>query len=60
MGSCSGIVGWATLLQTRNAAGSISDGRWIYSFYLMRLAILWPRDVLSLLSEMSTRNLPGG
>jgi hypothetical protein len=58
--ACGSIVGWDTMLQSRKIAGSIPDE--VTAFFS------WPNPSsrtlalgsTQLLTEMSTRNLPGG
>jgi hypothetical protein len=52
------LVGWGTMLQ----AGRSFDSRWGHWIFLDLIlpATLQPWGLLSLLTEMSTRNLPGG
>jgi hypothetical protein len=61
--SCFGVrgsvVGWGTTLQAGRSRDRIPD-EVDFFIYLIPPAALWPWGRLSLLTEMSTRNIPGG
>jgi hypothetical protein len=59
MGARGSIVGWGIMLQARRLCVQFLMRPLDFSIDLI-LATLWSWGWLSLLTEMSTRNLPGG
>jgi hypothetical protein len=57
-GARGSVVGWGTMLQAGRSRHQIPM-RWIFSIYLIFLTALWPWGRLSLLTELSTRNILG-
>jgi hypothetical protein len=60
VGARGSVVGWGTMLQAGRSRARIPMRSLDFSIDLILAPALWPWGWLSLLTEMSTRNLAGG